>query len=239
VNTPSAQTLLTTWEQGLRSPLLYRAVLLLAAAYNEPQEQLATLAIGERNRRLLLLRQKLFGSKAEAVVACPICQERLEFTLPLSSFTGEAPKHTESFSLCSGSYTMNFRLPNSLDLLALPRDIAKARDFLLERCLIDVQHKGKKVTAQDLPEKVIADLNKQMANADPQAVMELRLECPACHHAWTAIFDIASFLWCELDHWGKHMLLAIHRLASAYGWREEDILSMSTWRRQTYLELLS
>ncbi len=107
------------------------------------------------------------------------------------------------------------------------------------RCLTNIQRKGKKVAVKDLPENVIANLSEQMANADPQAVMELKLECPACNHTWTSIFDIVSFLWRELDHWAKHMLLAIHRLASTYGWREEDILNMSMWRRQAYLEMLS
>jgi hypothetical protein len=91
----------------------------------------------------------------------------------------------------------------------------------------------------DLPENIVTTLNEAMAKADPQAVTELRLECPACQHTWTSVFDIVSFLWRELDHWAKHLLLAVHRLASAYGWREEDILAMSTWRRQVYLEMLS
>jgi hypothetical protein len=243
VTTPSAQTLLTTWEQGLRLPPVYRALLLLSSAYSETQEQLAQLSIGERNQRLLLLRQKLFGATAEAVVACPMCSESLEFTLPLSNFigsnlTGEASNNAESSSFRSGSYAMNFRLLNSLDLLALSQ-LTDSREVLLGRCLSGVQRKGKSIGTKDLPENVIAELGKEMAKADPGAVTELKLECPACNHTWTSIFDIASFLWRELDHWAKHMLLAIHRLASAYGWREEDILKMSAWRRQVYLEMLS
>jgi hypothetical protein len=31
----------------------------------------------------------------------------------------------------------------------------------------------------------------------------------------------------------------VHTLALAYGWREIDILAMSSWRRQAYLEMLS
>jgi hypothetical protein len=30
----------------------------------------------------------------------------------------------------------------------------------------------------------------------------------------------------------------VHLLASAYGWRESDILAMTPWRRQLYLELV-
>lgn len=237
MNPPSAQTLLAVWEQGLRSPAVYRALLLLGAAYPETLEQLAQLSIGERNRRLVLLRQKLFGSKAEAVVDCPLCGEKLEFTLPLSRFTETSSE--ENFSLRSGAYTLQFRLPNSLDLLNLPNDVEVARASLLEHCLLDIQRKGKAVMVKDLPETILAKLSEQMTKADPHAVMELKLECPACDHTWSALFDIAKFLWTELEHWAKHMLLAIHHLASAYGWHEADILTMSATRRQTYLEMVS
>ena len=30
----------------------------------------------------------------------------------------------------------------------------------------------------------------------------------------------------------------VHVLASSYGWRESDILNMSAWRRQYYLDLI-
>jgi hypothetical protein len=33
------------------------------------------------------------------------------------------------------------------------------------------------------------------------------------------------------------MLYDVHALASAYGWREADVLAMSPMRRQVYLEL--
>jgi hypothetical protein len=30
----------------------------------------------------------------------------------------------------------------------------------------------------------------------------------------------------------------VHTLAAMYGWRETDILAMSAWRRQRYLEMI-
>ena len=77
-----------------------------------------------------------------------------------------------------------------------------------------------------------------MAAADPQADVELALSCPACGHAWPAAFDIASFLWTEVDAWARVLLHEIHALASAYGWREADILALSPRRRRAYLELI-
>lgn len=89
-----------------------------------------------------------------------------------------------------------------------------------------------------LPESVITALSQRMAGADPQADVHLALDCPDCGHQWRAAFDIVSFFWSEIGVWAKRVLREVHILASAYGWREDDILAMSPWRRQVYLEML-
>jgi hypothetical protein len=50
--------------------------------------------------------------------------------------------------------------------------------------------------------------------------------------------DPLSFLWHELEQWARQTLAAVHRLAGAYGWREQDILALSAKRRQIYLEMI-
>ena len=77
-----------------------------------------------------------------------------------------------------------------------------------------------------------------MALVDPQADVQLALSCPACGQQWRATFDVVSFLWDELDAWARRLLREVHTLASAYHWREADILAMSRWRRQYYLDLV-
>ena len=78
----------------------------------------------------------------------------------------------------------------------------------------------------------------QMALADPQADVQLNLSCPACNHHWQSVFDIVSFFWSEIHAWAQRTLREIHALASAYGWREADILALSPRRRQLYLEMI-
>ena len=51
--------------------------------------------------------------------------------------------------------------------------------------------------------------------------------------------DVAAFFWTELNAWAVRLLREIHALASAYGWREADILALSPKRRDLYLELIS
>ena len=42
-----------------------------------------------------------------------------------------------------------------------------------------------------------------MAEADPQADVQLELNCHACAHTWASPFDIVSFFWREIDAWAQ------------------------------------
>jgi hypothetical protein len=90
---------------------------------------------------------------------------------------------------------------------------------------------------EELPEAAFAALDEALAAADPQADLELGVECPSCGERSSTRFDIGSFLWAELEHFAVRTLREIHVLASAYGWSESQILELGA-RRRLYLELL-
>ena len=75
-------------------------------------------------------------------------------------------------------------------------------------------------------------------HVDPQANVQMNLSCVRCGKHWQAVFDIESFLWSEINRWAERLLLEVHQLARAYGWREADILAMSPHRRRFYLDML-
>ena len=68
--------------------------------------------------------------------------------------------------------------------------------------------------------------------------MPLSLSCPDCGHCWDVPFDIVSYFWGELHVWAQRVLREVHTLASAYGWREADILGLSPLRRELYLQMV-
>ena len=113
----------------------------------------------------------------------------------------------------------------------------QVRSKLLERCLLEIEHLKHETVLQDGELKTA--ITQAMLQADPQALIELQLNCPNCGHTWTALFDIANFLWRELDAWARRTLRDVHKLASAYGWSETQILALSPTRRRLYLELVS
>jgi hypothetical protein len=120
--------------------------------------------------------------------------------------------------------------------------ISHAAATLLDRCVIHARHisnGGESVRASDLPAEVAQAIADRMAEADAQGEIELAVNCPACGERWQTLFDIESFFWSEIGAWARRILGEVHVLASSYGWREADIFSMSAWRRQYYLDLIS
>ncbi|MFE2678310.1 hypothetical protein [Streptomyces hygroscopicus] len=118
----------------------------------------------------------------------------------------------------------------------------RARRALLARCVVSVHRSGQPVPADrlpaaELPEPVQRRLAEAAERADPAADVTLNVACPACGAATRAELDIASYLWAELDHWARDLLLDVHLLATAYGWSEPQILALSPLRRRYYLEL--
>lgn len=174
---------------------------------------------------------------------CHACQERLEFVLDAADMLiASGVEHDEQVrQVIIDGHTLHFRLPNSLDLAAIARcrDVASARNLLLQRCILHIEQDGTETTIEAMPETIITTLAAQMAEHDPQAEMLLELSCPACNHNWSMLFDIVVFLWNEVCAQAKRLLREVHTLAQAYGWREADILSLSPARRQFYLEMVS
>jgi hypothetical protein len=184
-----------------------------------------------------------------SLASCPACGERLELAFDvadiraekLSVSDGEQARDLDgTLFLSMDGYHATFRLPNSLDLarIAGMSNKEQARLQLLERCLISINENGEIRMALELPEAITSAIAGRMAIADPQGDVQIALTCPNCAHRWQATFDILSFLWMEIHAWAQRMLREIHLLASSYGWREADIMALSPWRRQAYLQMV-
>lgn len=231
--------LLHAWEEGLGRPLAERALGLLAAACPDmSREALARLSLGQRNARLLNLREQTFGPHIVGLATCPHCGERLELFFRTDDLNGAPDEREEILKMSIDGDEVQFRLPNSLDLAVLdPRqDLARNRQLILERCLLKVSHAGEERSLDHLSANAVEAIGARMVKADPHADIRLDVSCVQCGQKWQAPFDIGQFFWTEIHAWANRVLDELHVLASAYGWSESDLLAMSQRRRQLYLE---
>ena len=237
----SANDLLGAWETGAdQSPPRRVLALLAAASPDVAPDQLAELSIGERDARLLALREQMFGPRLECVARCPGCGGALEFGFDISDMRAQPVRQDDALTVALADYEVSFRLPNTLDLLAIEpgSDAAVAQLLLLQRCVVTARRHGETCAADSLPAEIVESVAAQMARADPLADARFALSCLECGHRWEAVFDIGSFLWAEISAWVSRILREVHVLASAYGWPEADILAMSARRRHSYLDMV-
>jgi len=240
MRTPTPVQLLQIWERGGSASAAARGLLLLGCCGDAERSaaELAALPLGRRDALLLELRERLFGDAIDAVAPCPQCASTVEATfrcsdLRLTTPADDAPTLAHDVSV-QGMH-VRFRLPDSSDLIALEDcgDAGAAHTLLLERCLLAAEGDD----TYGLSTELQAEIAEAMAQADPQADLQLAFRCPDCGRAWQPLFDIAHFLWQELHAWALRQLREVDTLAQAYHWSEAEILALSPRRRQAYLEL--
>jgi len=189
----------------------------------------------------MMLRKWTFGAPLVCTASCTECGERLELSFSTDDlFANEDDASTGSFPLSVENYELSFRLPNSFDLaeLATLDNPDTARQLLLDRCISTAERDGNRVAISELPAFVLEVVVTRMGEIDKTGNVQVVVSCPQCAQRSQAIFDIESFFWKEINAWATRMLREVHKLASTYGWRELDILNMTAWRRQVYLNLI-
>jgi hypothetical protein len=249
----SDSDLLHLWERGLSRHPLDRALLALGAAFPEtPYELLAGWPLGRRNEALIDLRCSWFGRRIAGWVSCTSCGENLEFELdgPALIEVGTTPEGGSSTNNQDDLIVVNqrsYRLPTSRDLarVAHEADPRRAAICIVEACRLarspsaDYEADSISVSSSESwADDELDEIGELMALADPLAETRLTLHCPRCENDWQETLDIASFLWAEIEARSRRLLLEINTLASAYGWTESEILSLSEFRRARYVEMV-
>jgi hypothetical protein len=226
---PEARVL-ALWEAAAECAPLLRT-LTLAAAGGAPHSDVADLSIGHRDAYLLALRQECFGPTFACVVNCPECGAELEMELTAADLAVRGGDRDCATVTVDGA-DIEFRAVTSRDLLAVA-DRPAARRELIHRCITSAQPGD----ADSLSEPTLEALSAAMSALDPQADVDVEIDCAVCDHHWSAPFDIAGYLWSELHAHALRILRDVHELASLYGWSESDVLAVSPTRRRRYLEM--
>lgn len=239
----SKQQLLEIWEYGRSQHPVDQALTILSfTSPDQTRSELAELSIGQRDIRLLALRERIFGETLHCAGACPDCNEPVDISFAIKDIQAQstAPEQQET-ELEWDDLKIAYRLPNSRDLAAIANcaNDQSAGKVLIERCLVKIDRKGVPIAADELSEEAILKTEQAIAERDPQAEILLEMNCPECASQWQQLFDIANFLWTEISVQAKRLFQEVHTLARAYGWTETDILELSDARRHIYLEMAS
>jgi predicted RNA-binding Zn-ribbon protein involved in translation (DUF1610 family) len=222
---------LSLWENGRALHPLDQGLLAIRAAFPESTDA-ADWPIGERNRALAALHCAFFGDALEGWMACPNCGEKLEFHMDGRGLTEHGPPERAATIEIGGR---SFRVPTSRDLARLAAESSPDEDGaarLLTVCCLGGEQK------LEWTEEQMEAAGERMASADPLAEIVLHFACPVCGSACEEMLDLAAFVWAEVEALAKRLALEVHTLASAYGWSEREILSLSEPRRRLYLEMV-
>ena len=224
--------LLDLWERGRWQHPVDRALTLLGAVHRETsRRELAEWCLGERDTALLALHCGNFGDDLQATGNCPDCGEVVDLEIRIADLLdGEEKTPTPEGHVTVNGREIRFRVPNSLDLAAIAgsRDLESARFELIRRIVGD--------GAPPLSEEEIEAIEAAIEAADPFAEILLRLDCPGCGSCWNESVDVTAFVWANLSARVERILWQVDRLASAYGWTEDEILALSPGRRNWYVE---
>ena len=227
--------LLDLWESGCHRHPLDRALLALTRALpNASYESLVDWPLGRRNQALTKFYSQCFGPRLRAWTACRNCGEKLEFEMDVDVLATGKMSDTDALN---GPVIVNgraFRLPSSRDLAmaATETDPSAGAVRIVESCLMEPSG------AVQWSEDELSEIGEKFALADPLAEIRVNAPCPECGNDGKETLDLVSFVWTEIEARIRHLLLDIHVLASAYGWSEADILSMSKNRRSMYIEMV-
>lgn len=239
------------WEAGQKKPAWYRALLILGAMDSgRSLEEWANLSIGWRNAYLLQLREKWFGSQMGCVDRCPHCGAPNEFEINVQDLLSVqagalaedhgTPQDESGRGLrtTQGELEIKFRLLTSYDLAEISacRDWDKGRAWGITGCIEALLCNGEPMDITELTEEEIAVLGDCLDEADPLSCTSYFLNCSECGEEWQGEFDIVRYLWQELTGVVLRLLDDVDILARAYGWSEEEILSLSKPRRAYYLK---
>jgi len=241
---------LSLWDEGAQRHPLDRSALLCARARSDlPAEAIVDLPLGEVTRSVLRLREATFGARIDSHVDCPFCGARLAVSVMTSDVLPDGvtadggsrsgPADDPAADLRAdgapdGARTRGLRPPTLRDLAAVA-DVADAQEGarrLLQRCMTAS-------APASLLDADLAEIEAVFDALDPSADLGLQVTCTECGKPVLATLDASIVLWDEIEAQGRTLLRMVHVLAVAYGWTENEILSLGPARRAAYMAMVS
>lgn len=221
-----AAAILSVWEAGSGLRPLDRAVLMLWQGAAEADD-IPSLPLAIRDRRLLQLRSATFGRHLDLCAACPQCEAELDISLDADELAASLAELGPEDVEVAGE-RVGVRSLTSHDLGALASVASESLALMIRRRLT-----GAETLSPALAQAVDARIEAREAGAE----LAISLTCEECDAAWREVLDVAALFWAEIAAAARRLMGEVAAIAAAYGWAEAEILDMSPLRRAGYLEL--
>lgn len=227
--------LLDVVDHGRRASWVERALAMAAFGGADPVA-LRGEPVGRLQENALDLHERLTGEVLDAVATCPGCAREVEFAVEVRLLLGLAPEGPDEGVVGGGGFAATWRVPRVADLLAATAADDPAAE-LRRRCLSATAHGGE-IPVEQLPESIVDEAERAMAQGDPLAEVLVAVECPDCGTAFDADLDPIGFVWTDLEARAVRTLREVDELARSYGWTEDVILGLAQARRSAYLAIV-
>jgi len=195
-----------------------------------------TISLSDRDRLLAAVYRLHYGDRVEGAVECAACGAPFDLAFTLADLASRiesdgktalaaGPDAEGTWSLPDGR---RFRLPTAEDRMAVfGMEPAEAADALASRCLL----------AGD-PNDDRESLEAAMREAGPVMDVDLEATCAECGAGQGVRFDIRDHLLGALAAEKPWLAREVHAIATAYGWRLEEILGLPRDERRRYVRLI-
>lgn len=193
------------------------------------------LAVCDCDRLFAAIYLQYFGERIEGTALCRDCNEPFESSFSLRDLMTSLEDGAAANAVGpdeEGIYTLpdgrRFRLPTADDQYSvIGLEPEKVAATLLERCMVEGD-------PMESPEII------QTAMDDVGPVLDLDLEavCPKCGAPQSVRFDIQTYVLRALAYEKRFLIHEVHRIAMAYGWGQEEILSLTREDRRAFVRLI-
>jgi len=214
---------------------LLSALLDNASASETEQIRAVDLVAADRDRLLAAVYERAFSDRIESTLTCARCAQPFDLYFSLRRLIEEVNERTsdgEWKPLGDGRFEssdgLRFRLPTGNDELALAGlASSEVESLLLSRCAEGGDWSKDRVAFEHLLEQVA-----------PLLDLELIAPCAECSHVHTIQFDIQTYVLGAIVAERRRLLAEINRIAKAYSWSLDEILSLRRSDRRQFFELI-
>ena len=192
-------------------------------------ERMLEWTIGEKTRALLITRANTFGHEIDGQFSCTQCHEQLSVSMNISALLSVAQPKEQRFDLLIEDESIPCRLPTVKHLIHSIKS-----DDMMEIAKLCVAQSD----SAQLDKSILPALIHEFETRDPLIKTSIKSDCLGCQHTDRYQFSIGHYFLQEMMIFSQRITMDVHTLARFYGWSESEILNMSQYRRNTYIEMI-